>query len=336
MEKKIIKICLAGYGNFGKRLNDCLGKIPHCQVKYIYHPEQEKARLYGELGSCDLKGILQDPEVDAFIIATPHDQHAKLLNTLVREGKHHIFVEKPITAFLKEAEALHDSMRSFKKVFMVGHNQRREACFRKAKELLDKKAIGSVVDVSFNFSHSGAYTIGPDNWRYYLARHREGPLVTLGSHAIDTIHYLFGRIKSVYARIQNISGRMEAPDCSAALMKLMDSDATVLLQSNYNVPSEKRCIISGIEGVIYIDRNEIELRTGRDINKVPSQKQRISILQVDTMQEELNEFFDAILNGKQIETGYREGLAVMVVLEACYQSSLKDMPEDLAKYYSYF
>ena len=336
MEKKIIGVCLVGFGNFGKRLNDYLGKIPRCRVKYIYHPEQEKSRLYGELGSCDIEKILRDSEVDAFVIATPHDRHIDLLNTLVREGRHHIFVEKPITAFYKEAESLQDGMQSFKNVFMVGHNQRREACFRKAKELLEQKVIGLVVDVSFNFSHSGAYAIGPNNWRYYSARHREGPLVTLGSHAIDTIHYLFGRIKSVYARIQNISGRMEAPDSSSVLMTLENGGATVFLRSNYNVPSEKSCVISGTEGAIYIDRNNIWMRVGRDVNKVPSVKQAIPIPQTDAINEELNEFFDAILEGKQIETGYREGLAVMAVLEACYQSSLKDKPERLAKYHSHF
>lgn len=331
-----IGVCLAGFGNFGKRLNEYLDKMPHCRVKYIYHPDKEKARLYGELGSCDLEGILRDPKMDAFVIATPHDQHADLLFRLIREGRHHIFVEKPITAFYQEAETLRGGMQSFKKVFMVGHNQRREACFRKAKELLSQKIIGQLVSVHFNFSHGGAYTISPDNWRYYSARHREGPLVTLGSHAIDTIRYLFGEIKSVYARIQNISGKMKAPDSSMVLMTLKDSDATVLLQANYNVPSEKYCIISGTEGIIYIDRNEIQLRIGRDVIKIPSTKQEIPVSQIDTIQAELNEFFDAILNDKQVETGYREGLAVMAVLEACYQSSLKDAPEHLAKYHSDF
>src|SRR3989344_4670155 len=294
MTDKKIEVCLAGFGNFGKKLFSYLEKMPEFRARYIYHPNPEKSAQYGPLGTSDIHCVLNDPNLEAVIIATPHDQHSGLLEHLLLLGRHHVFVEKPMTAVCEEALALEQMFLACRKVFMVGHNQRREAVFRKAKELLDKKAIGSVVDVSFNFSHGGVYNIDPGNWRCDKKRTREGPLITLGSHAIDTIHYLFGPVRSVCATIRNVSGRTTAPDCSATLMSL-DNNVAVSLHVNYNVPSEKRSVIS-----------------------------------VDTVREELQEFSDAILKGKKVETGFAEGAAVMKVLEACYDSSLTHTPRRLS------
>ncbi len=326
MTEKKIEICLAGFGNFGKKIYSYLETMREFRVKYLYHPDPDKSATYGPLGTSDINSVLSDPNLDAFIIATPHDRHASLLERLLIVRKHHVFVEKPMTAVYEEAWALEQLLPTYSKVFMIGHNQRREAVFRKVKELLDKKTIGSVVDVSFNFSHGGVYDIDPGNWRCDQKRTREGPLITLGSHAIDTIHYLFGGVRSVCASIRNVSGRTTAPDCSTVFMELNNDNAVVSLQVNYNVPSEKRCVISGTDGVIYIDRDRIFLRLGRDANKVPTLKEKLPIVAVDTIREELQEFSDAILKGAKVETGFPEGMAVMKVLEACYKSSLENKP----------
>ena len=187
---KPVTICLAGYGGFGKRLHGYLEKMPYFRVKYIYHPDSAKAAQYGPLGASDLNSLLIDPGLEAFVIATPHDQHGSMLRAIVDTGRHHVFVEKPMVATLAEGASL--PVPFSHKIFMVGHNQRREAVFRKAKELLNSGVIGKVVDVHFNFSHGGAYTVSPENWRCSAKRNREGPLAMLGSHAIDTIRYLFG------------------------------------------------------------------------------------------------------------------------------------------------
>lgn len=329
MDKKT-GVCIVGFGNFGKKLYSHLEKMPEFRVKYLYHPDPEKSAKYGPLGSSDLEKIMADSEVDAFVISTPHDQHAELLFILAGLGRHHIFVEKPMTDTYRLAECVELIMlnKDFleAKAFMVGHNQRREAVFRKAKELLDRQAIGKLVDAHFDFSHGGAFNIGKDNWRYRKDRVREGPLITLGSHMIDTSHYLFGRVNAVYACVKNLAGKTDAPDYSSVVMTMADG-INVHLRCHYCVPSEKRLVISGTDGVIYIDRERLWLRLGRDTNKLPTSKEEILLQPVDTIREELQEFVGAIMAGKKVETGFREGLAVMKVLEACYQSSIRNMPE---------
>ena len=51
----------------------------------------------------ELQSILDDPEVQAIVLATPHSQHAEQIIAAARAGKH-VFVEKPITLSSSDAE----------------------------------------------------------------------------------------------------------------------------------------------------------------------------------------------------------------------------------------
>lgn len=312
------KICFAGWGNFAQKLAACLRKLGR-EIKYVYHPDPAKAaKLPG--GISDLGIALNDPQIQSFFIVTPNDAHFDLLLRVLEDGRHHVFVEKPVTADCKEAMLLVDLARTNQKVFMVGHNQRREAVFRKAKNILDSGKIGRVVSVYFNYSHGGAFNLPPDSWRASAKRHREGPLTTLGSHCIDTLHYLLGPVQWVSAVIQNLTGEIEAPDSNAVMM-VMNNGAMVFLQADYNIPSEKLCLIHGTEGVIRIDRDKIHLRIGRDIGRKPSEYEEIPVAPVDTIEDELKEFFAAIESNANVETGYIEALRVMMVVECCVKSN---------------
>ncbi|MDO8467183.1 MAG: Gfo/Idh/MocA family oxidoreductase [bacterium] len=300
------KVYLAGLGNFGKKIGEYLEKMGK---NVCVLPKDLAAQTEA----------LKDPEVEALFVVTPNDRHYELLDKALKGGRHHIFVEKPITSSWGDALQLRDLAKANRNILMVGHNQRREAVFRKAKEILDSGRIGKVVSAYFNYSHGAAFNISPDNWRAQIKRHREGPLITLGSHSIDTLHYLLGPVKLVTAFIQNLTGKIEAPDANAVTM-LMENGATVFLQADYNIPSEKICLIHGTEGVIGINRDKIHLRIGRDVDRKPSEYEEIPVAHVDTIEEELEEFFAAIEGRATVETGFSEAFNVMAVIDSCFHS----------------
>src|SRR3990167_2039639 len=104
MKDKPVGICLVGVGKFGKKLLNRLEKFPdYYTVNHLYHPDREKAACYGPRGTSDLNRILDDQETEAFVIATPNDQHFDFLCKILSVGRHHAFVEKPITAYYSEA-----------------------------------------------------------------------------------------------------------------------------------------------------------------------------------------------------------------------------------------
>lgn len=164
--------------------------------------------------------------------------------------------------------------------------------------------------------------------------------MTLGIHFMDSVHYLFGRVDSVYARINNISRQTEAPDCNAVVLGLKNG-ASVFMQANYNMPSEEMFVFHGTEGTIYINRSELSLRMGRDrrVNSrfIASKPLPIKLKKIDSIKEELEEFRDAILGKKKVETGFKEGLNALALIEACYQSNKKNkvvFMKDFKDYYA--
>lgn len=316
-----VELCLMGLGNFGRVIYNKIEQIECCEIKYCYHRNEEKARKFdSEKGTSNLEKALG--EADGVLIVTPNDAHFENIKECLKADKH-IFVEKPITSLYRDALKL---KRMIKKdlVFMVGHNQRRESYFRHAKKLLDKNKLGKVVSAYFDLSHGGAFSFVPTQWRYSRRRHREGPLITAGVHLMDTAHYLFGEVDSVYAKISNISRQTEAPDCNAVILGLKN-EASVFMQANYNMPSEESYTVHGTEGTIYINRGNFFLRMGRDRRVhdtfIPSKPSLIKLKYVDSVKEELVEFRDAIKFGKKVETGFKEGLNALALIEACYQSS---------------
>ena len=325
-----IGICVAGYGYFGQKLYGYLTKMNECEVRYLYHTDETKARSYGPLGNSDLVKIIHNQSVDAFVVATPNDQHFDLLWHLLNRGRHHVFVEKPMANSYDEGLRLAGLLKDHRGVFMVGHCHRRENVYRKAKEFLNAGVIGKIVNINFNYSSAKVFTIGKNEWRASAVRADLGPLAMVGSHCIDTIHYLFGKVVSVYARLQNLTGKTESPDTSSVVLNL-ENEATVFLQCNYNVPIDRYCFISGIKGAIYIDRNRLWLRADpdqmtEDQKFIPSEKIEIEVVKNDPIEEELKEFLNAIRTGKKVETGYEEGLAVIRVLEACRRSAKENVP----------
>ncbi len=318
----MINICLIGLGNFGMVIYNKIEEIQGMRVISCYHPELKKAKAFNpEKGTDNLDAAILCS--DAVIITTPNDKHYEFIKKACSYRKP-VFVEKPITS--KYEDAIKIKPNSDGNFIMVGHNQRREGVYRLAKKLIDENNIGKIISVYFNLSHGGAFSFKKSQWRYSFERHKEGPLITAGIHIIDTVHYLFGRVDSVFAKIKNLTKETDAPDCNSVILTLQNG-ASVYLESNYNIASEELCAIRGTEGTIYINRGSLSLRKGRDVylegKFVSSSPINMDVKEVDTIREELVEFKESILDGHYdcIETGLQEGINAMAVIEACNQSN---------------
>jgi predicted dehydrogenase/threonine dehydrogenase-like Zn-dependent dehydrogenase len=67
--------------------------------------------------------VLADPSVDAVVVATRHDSHARLARAALAAGKH-VFLEKPMAIARADLDALRDAALASDRVFTVGYNRR--------------------------------------------------------------------------------------------------------------------------------------------------------------------------------------------------------------------
>lgn len=322
-----------GFGNFAKRLYPYVDqRTDKDRVLFFYPDKKEAVKRFGDWACWDLEKSLADSRITTVFITTPNDRHTEFIRSALKAGKH-IFVEKPITALYQEAVELLPLMRNTKTVIAVGHNRRREAAIRKAKELIEQGKIGQIVNIYINNSKGIAFEMR-SKWRSDKKRHREGPLVSVGIHLVEVLHYLVGPVESVSAVIKNISGKTEAPDANAVLLNFRNG-ASAFLEANYCTPSEDVLKIYGTEGAIYINQGRLFLRIGRDRDRIPTHAFAMALPSVETLEEEVDEFFEVIVGRKKkFETGYGEAVNALAVIEACYQSSehqkvvtMKNFPE---------
>ena len=86
---------------------------------------------------------LEDPRLDAMIIAAPAPAHAALCRLALEHGKD-VFVEKPLASDLAEAETLAAEVARSDRVFMVGHLLRYHPAFEALAAIVARGEIGAL------------------------------------------------------------------------------------------------------------------------------------------------------------------------------------------------
>ena len=118
-------VAFFGYGYWGKNVLRTLMKEPKAEVKWACDllPErldQIQSAYPSLVTTSDYLKAISDPEIEAIVLATPADTHAKLARAGLENSKH-VFVEKPMASSLSEALELAEVVRQSNCIFQVGH-----------------------------------------------------------------------------------------------------------------------------------------------------------------------------------------------------------------------
>ena len=148
-----------------------------------------------EEATTDTNGLISDPDVDALVISTRHNSHAKQVCAGLKESKH-IFVEKPLVLTRDELSEVTEVYNGLEKkpLLMVGFNRRYAPHVIKIKQLLSSKSspISMVMTVNAGF-------IPADHWVHDPAS-GGGRIIGEACHFVDLLRFLAGAsIESVNA-----------------------------------------------------------------------------------------------------------------------------------------
>jgi 2-hydroxy-4-carboxymuconate semialdehyde hemiacetal dehydrogenase len=123
-----MRVALAGAGAFGLKHLDALTRIDGVEIAAVVSRRldqaEEVAQKYGApMASTELTDVLDSPDVDAVILATPTPMHAHQAIATLRAGKH-VQVEIPLADSWSDARAVATTQRDTGLVCMVGHTRR--------------------------------------------------------------------------------------------------------------------------------------------------------------------------------------------------------------------
>ncbi|MBF0458823.1 MAG: Gfo/Idh/MocA family oxidoreductase [Nitrospirae bacterium] len=138
-EKVPLRVGLIGVGYFGKHHGRIVSELNDTVLAAVCDTDFSRAEETAQRYNCQAVATLGEalPLADAFIIATPTQTHSAIAMACLRAGKH-VFVEKPITGNVDEADQLIDEANKRGLILQVGHVERYNAGIRNLYALLDE------------------------------------------------------------------------------------------------------------------------------------------------------------------------------------------------------
>jgi len=118
-----------GAGNFARAvLLPALTSLPDVRLKTLATQRgasaENSAETHGfENAASDIDSVMNDPEINAVMIATRHDSHAAMTAQALRAGKS-VFVEKPLALDLDQLNDVIDAINGAEGFVQVGFNRR--------------------------------------------------------------------------------------------------------------------------------------------------------------------------------------------------------------------
>ena len=166
-----VRVAQIGIGTRGQNLIQVAGSRKSCQVVAIcdvYKPHLERG--IEPSGNPDVatftdyRKMLEDPKIEAVIIATPDHWHERMLIDCVEAGKD-VYCEKGWTMTVESAKRMRKAVKDADAVMQLGHQGRQLAAADEGRKLIEEGAIGEVTLIN-----TGRFFNGPDErppWRWY-------------------------------------------------------------------------------------------------------------------------------------------------------------------------
>ena len=144
----MIRVGVIGYGYWGPNLVRNFAELPQARVAAVSDRRPERLALVerrypGVRVTTDAASLIDDPTIDAVVIATPVHLHFELAVAALRAGKH-VLVEKPFTSTSEQARRLIDEAAARRLVLMVDHTFVYTGAVRKMRELTQAGELGDI------------------------------------------------------------------------------------------------------------------------------------------------------------------------------------------------
>lgn len=236
-----IHIGLIGAGYMGKAHT-----IAYKAVRSIFHTalnpvcaciatssEQSAARSAQELGwqrsTGDWRALINDPAIDAVIVATPPATHKDIVLAALALGKP-VFCEKPLGMTAAESLMLAQAAESAGVANMVGYNYIRTPASQLARHIIESGEIGEIMHVAAEHVEDYLHDPrAPASWRTREATAtRAGALADVGSHLLNLALRLGGPVDSLVADMNTVHAQRQGPHGMEAVEN--DDQGNVMLR----------------------------------------------------------------------------------------------------------
>ena len=265
-----------------------------------------------------LEDALSRTQADAVLITSPSFLHAQQALQALEAGLA-VMVEKPFGCNLAEAQTVVDRARAVGRPVMVAENYRFFQAERTLRHMLDNGAVGRIAAAEcVDRRDQPSHTQGP--WVKSMAT----PFLSeIAVHHFDSFRYLFNRQPvSIFATSFNPPGSDYA--AGAAVSAVIEFDGGLPVQYSGTLVAnryEYSLWVQGDKGDIWTDRRWVWWRPRgqrffRPVKLVPVPKGDEKRYPKAGTVSLLNQFRDAVIEGKTPETNGEDNLWTLAIVEA--------------------
>ncbi len=332
----MVKLGIIGHGYWGPNLLRNFYGQSGCEVVCVADSRQNRLDLVKKSYPtvkvvADHKAILNDPSIDAVVIAVPVFLHYAIAKEALQKGKH-ILVEKPMTTSSKEAEELIKLAKKNKKVIMVDHTFLYTGAVQKIKSIIEKDGIGTL-----KYFDSVRINLG-------LFQPDINVLWDLAPHDISILNYLV-KEQAVSVQATGISHTDNGIENIAYLTVNYQSNFIAHFSCSWSSPVKiRKILIGGTKKMIMFDDMEPTEKvkiydTGYSVTS-DEDKRRIlvdyragdiylpKIVQREALSAVAADFIEAIRKGRRPVSDELSGLQAVQLLEAA-QKSIKQKGKEI-------
>lgn len=326
-----MNIALIGYGYWGPNVAKnifankklCLHTI--CDLKQV---RLDKAHnLYVEQSNyeTDYCKVLNNPEIDAVAVAVQTSAHFQVVKDALNAGKH-VYVEKPFTSTVQEAEELTSLATSKGLVIHVDHIMMYHPCIKKIRDLIVADEVGELLYI--------------EAMRMNLGQIKKdvSAMADLAVHDLAIIDYLSDGKEPFY--IKAVGEKKYNPKESLTFLMLRYHDFIAHIQSSWISPlKERKLIVAGTKKMVVFDDMKpsteklmiydkgVDVLAGSDVEYADyAVKTRVGdiwipyIPEQDALFNSIDHFAACVESGKQSASGPEQAIRVLKILEQADQT----------------
>jgi predicted dehydrogenase len=308
-----LKVSVIGVGHLGNFHSRIFSEMQDVDFVGVYDVNKERAGEIAEQYKTNVFDSIENAieSADAVSIVVPTEFHYDIAKKCVEAGKH-IFVEKPVTKTVEQAEELVKLAKEKNIVFQVGHVERFNAVLLALAPMITKPKYIEV------------HRLGPHSFRSMDV----GVVRDLMIHDIDIVlHLAKSEIESIHALGVHVISDKE--DIANARIVFKNGCVANINASRASIKPERKIRIFQDDSYISIDYMHQKAKMYKRKQNVKSnaksladyiEKQPLRIKKNRPLDEELKSFVDVIKTGKQpVVTGEHGKRALETAVEIICQ-----------------
>ncbi|MFL6227205.1 MAG: Gfo/Idh/MocA family protein [Pyrinomonadaceae bacterium] len=312
---------LIGCGDIAcRRVAPAFSALPDCELVAVGRARRELAEAFaGEFGArrwyADWRELVADEEVEAVYVATPVHLHAEQSIAAAEAGKH-VLCEKPMAMSIAECDQVLAACAAKGVRLGVAYYRHFYPVVERIKAILGAGEIGRAVVAQVNaFERFNPEPTHPRRWLVEKRLSGGGPMFDFGSHRIEVLLNLFGRVKEIRGLSGNQLFEREVEDTASALLQFDGGPQATLSVTHAAREPQDTLHIFGSAGSIHVpvlNEGTIRIATGAG--------ERVETLppHANTHQPLVEDFVRAVRRGRDPRVGGLIGREVARVEEEIY------------------